>query len=125
MGEVSLSDVLVTANNTIEYSSNVVTYGLGAIAIIMTVLTISIQIYLARDKKKQIKNAIENILKDIGNNEDLRTQFIQEITKNEAFQRQFNALIDDSINDKLDDKIKDYLDNNSTERIFFEGVQNE
>lgn len=106
-----ISDVLAVTNNLIASFSSQITLFLGAITLFTLIFTAIIQIWLAREKKKEIEAAIKNIVEDIAQNDQFRDEFIKSILKNDDFKSSFNSLIDISVNDKMDGKIQDYFDN--------------
>lgn len=78
--------------------------------------------WLARDKKQQIDKAIEETVKRISQDDQLRENMIKHIIANQEFQNKFDALIDNSVNDKLDDKINDGI-KNSVEKTLIKGLE--
>jgi uncharacterized oligopeptide transporter (OPT) family protein len=106
---VTFDDLLSITENTIAMSSNVLSHTdtaltiyMGAITFLTVGLTIGIQIWLARDKKQEIKNAISNILGSISKDDIMRDNLIKAIIADDDFKQKFNEFIDLSVNDKVD-----------------------
>ena len=113
---VSSADLIATANNAIAAASAAITnidekitLYLGLITALTIVITVLLQIYLAKDKKRQVIDAVNKIVIEISEDGLMREALIKAILEDVEFKNKFNALIDQSVNDKLDDKLKDMV----------------
>jgi hypothetical protein len=136
---VSMSDILSIINNTVATANNVISNSdlilaiyLGFITILTVILTVVIQMYLAKDRKKHTEEIKQQFVIDLSNNDDIKEELIKLILSNPEFREKFNALIDISVNDKLNDKLKDIVDdekidkavNKKIKETFMKGVEN-
>ena len=117
---LNVSDILTTANNTLSAINTMVTTYLFIISIIVAVLTLGIQYFLSKDRKKNYENAVKKVIKDLAEDEGLRKELIQIILQDPSFQERFNALVDISVNDKMDITVQ----NNMPDLTFFKGLDN-
>ena len=117
---LNVSDILTTANNTLSAINTMVTTYLFILSIIVAVLTLGIQYFLSKDRKKNYENAVKKVIKDLGEDEGLRKELIQIILQDPSFQERFNALVDISVNDKMDITVQ----NNMPDLTFFKGLDN-
>jgi len=117
---LNVSDILTTANNTLSAINTMVTTYLFILSIIVAVLTLGIQYFLSKDRKKNYENAVKKVIKDLAEDEGLRKELIQIILQDPSFQERFNALVDISVNDKMDITVQ----NNMPDLTFFKGLDN-
>lgn len=126
---ISISDILALTNNTIATASNTIAHSdmiltiyLGIITALTVIVTVIIQLYLAKDRKKQIESIKQQFVIDLSNNDTIRDEVIDKILSNPKFKEKFNSLIDLSVNDKLDEKLKDFIDESKIKKAVNEKV---
>lgn len=94
----SLAQVMQRADLTISIANTFLVWG----ALLIAVTTIFITIYYNRKKQRAIKEAINEVLQKLGNDEQLRTELINKMFEDDEFKKDFRKFIDISVNDKID-----------------------
>lgn len=115
--DTTIGNLLSAASNSIAHTDSMISIYLGGITLFTLALTFVVQFFLARDKQKQILKAVNHIISNIANDENLRNQLIAEILKSPDFKKDFMAFIDISVRDKIDDLLPEDGNDLSLEKI--------
>ena len=95
-------DVIALANSYMSYANLIIVVAVGVATLVIAGVTIGLTIYYNRDRKKIIKETTRNLLEEMTNNEQMRNDFIDKISENKNFKREFERMVDIHISDKMD-----------------------
>lgn len=93
-----LQQTIQRADFTITLANTFLVWG----ALFIAFATIGIAIYFNRDKKKDIDNAISEVLQKISNDDKIKKELIQHILTNDSFKQELKAMIDIAARDQVD-----------------------
>lgn len=99
---LSNGDVISLASSYISFANTLIVVVVFIATILIALVTIGLTIYYNRDKKKLIKEATQDILDKIADNEQMRNDFISKILENKNFKQEFEAMVDIHVSDKMD-----------------------
>lgn len=95
---LSNGDVISLASSYISFANTLIV----VVVFIATILIALATFYYNRDKKELIKEATQDILDKIADNEQMRNDFINKILENKKFKKEFEAMVDMHVSDKMD-----------------------
>lgn len=91
-------NTIATSSTSIAHVDSIIVWYLGFVTLILALATIGMQIYFNKSKIEKIQEATADILKQISENAEMRSNLIQEILKDKEFQDRFSNLIKEHTN---------------------------
>lgn len=93
-----LHHIVQRADFTITIANTFLVWG----ALFIAFITIGITIYFNREKKKDIENAISEVLQKLSNDDKIKRALIERILANDSFKQELKAAIDIAARDQID-----------------------
>ena len=104
----TFDSMLATTNNTLSTASSAVSHidsmigwYLAISAILLSIVSLAFQYLISKDRKDKIKDAVAEVLRSVSTDESLKKEVIKNITENEDFRNEFNAIIEDKVQKEL------------------------
>lgn len=98
MNADTLQYAIQRAEFTVTLANTFLVWG----ALFIAVATIGITIYFNREKKKDIDNAISEVLQKISDDDKIKDELIRCILSNDDFKQNLKAMIDIAARDQID-----------------------
>ncbi|WP_315508589.1 hypothetical protein [Campylobacter showae] len=106
--------VLQRADFTISIANTFLVWG----ALFIALITIGITWYYNREKQKEIKKAISEVLQKICDDDKIRAEFVRDMLQNGNFKDELKAAIDIAARDQIDlDKERIFADNETSQQM--------